>query len=525
LGATRDFVTRYPKRVLGSVESRQSTGFLKEAFAGLGYEISYTQFDARINGRGQVGRNVLAYKTGSDQEILAVAAHYDTSPTTVQGAMEDGSGIGVMLELARIFSQREMKHSLLFIATDGAEWGQLGARDVVEYYPHKDRLACVLSLDHVAIGALSSIILEATGQTTGFTPPAIRQVARMSTQLENLPVEGISGVAEHLERALQISWSDQGPFLHARIPAINLNSTSVDQSRERAVYHSPEDTIENLSVASVSRYGRIAERIVRSLDGLSSIPRGPMGGFQIQSTVFVTPMIMAFLHYVSFLPLLLILFFQVLDHRQQLSFGRIYRELFALICAAVPFWLLYYPIGFFRMLRKIPLYTGYPATVKDPVLENPAWGIVLAIISVGLAAGAGLYFLFRFLRKKLPTPDFYASKIVLTVCLLVVVLFALHHNPYWAFSFLILPAWFWGRVEFSDWKWGRALNCAVILAGGIVGYYVLLRFAAHLQLGWKFLWYVILALSTGLFTPAGYMLAVVSVAIGLRFLAIQAFEH
>jgi hypothetical protein len=158
MATLREFVTRYPKRVLGSVESRQSTGFLKEAFTGLGYEISYTQFDARINGRGQVGRNVLAYKAGQAQEIIAVAAHYDTSPTTVQGAMANGSGVSVMLELARIFAQRETKHSLLFIATDGSEWGQLGARDIVEYYPQKEKLACVLSLDHVAVGELRSFV-------------------------------------------------------------------------------------------------------------------------------------------------------------------------------------------------------------------------------------------------------------------------------------------------------------------------------------------------------------------------------
>jgi hypothetical protein len=521
LATTREFVTRFPKRVLGSVESRQSTGYLKQVFTDLGYEISYTQFDARINGHGQVGRNVLAYKAGSRKDIIAVVAHYDTAPTTLQGATANGSGVGAMIELARVFARSETKHSFLFIATDGAEWGQLGGRDIVEYYPQRASLACVLSLNHVAPGDLASIRLDATGQTTGFAPPALRQIGRMSAELEDVPVTGPSGVAEHLERALLISWADQGPFLHAGIPAINLGSRSTDPARERAVYHSPGDTIENLRVSSMSRYGRVAERIVRSLDGLNTIPRGPMGGFQIRTTLFVTPMIMAFLHHVSFLPLLVILLFHVLDHRRNISFGKMYREILAVLCTAIPFLLLFYPIGILRVLRKLPQYTGYPGTVKDPVLENPSWGIIVTILLVGAATGTGLYFLFRLLRKKLPRPDFYVSKIVLLACFLAVVFGGLHHNPYWAMSFLILPAWFCGAVEYSDWKGGRTLNCAIILAGGIVSYLVLLQFAEHMQLGGRFLWYVLLALSTGLFTPAGYMLAMTSVAIGIRFLAIQ----
>jgi hypothetical protein len=106
LGFAQEFVTRFPRRVLGSIESRQSTGYLKQQFESLGYEVGYTHFDAIIASRRQVGRNVLAIKEGRSHEILAAMAHYDTAPTTRQGAMDNGSSIGALLELARAFSTR-----------------------------------------------------------------------------------------------------------------------------------------------------------------------------------------------------------------------------------------------------------------------------------------------------------------------------------------------------------------------------------------------------------------------------------
>ena len=52
--------------------------------------------------------------------------------------MDDGSGVGVALELARIFASMPLRHSLLIIATDGEEWGMLGAADFAVNYPGSD---------------------------------------------------------------------------------------------------------------------------------------------------------------------------------------------------------------------------------------------------------------------------------------------------------------------------------------------------------------------------------------------------
>ena len=521
-GMIREYVLAYPRRVLGSVESRQSTGYLKQQLADLGYEISYTQFDSRIHGRTQVGRNVLAYKPGNSPQILAVVAHYDTAPTTDQGAMENGSGVGVMLELARVFSKSPAKRSLLFIATDGAEFGQLGARDIVENYPDRDRIVAVLSLDHVSVSALGAFSLDTTGQFAGYTPPWLREISRMAGEMENLPAQGAGGLEEHFQRAVPISWTDQGPFLNAGIPAINLSSISEkDESRARAIYHTAADVIQNLYAESVTRYGRVAERIVRALDDLPQIPGQSMGCFRLGNTSYVSPRTMTFLHWVTFLPFFVLLVACLADYHGAFSVGRIERELLAYVCTSLPLLLLYYPIGLFRKLRMVPEYTLYPATPRDPVLVHPSWGVIGGILSAGLAAAIGLYFIFRYVKRKLPPPDFHVSKAVLMVIFLAVIVLALRYNSYWAVTFFSLPAWIWGTVGPGGRTARRLVYWVLIVAAGIACYVFVARSADFLYLGWNFIWYVVLALSCGLFTPAAYILAAVTIAIGIRFLAIQ----
>ena len=262
----RDFVTRYPKRVLGSFEARGSTGYLQKELEGMGYKISYSHFEAILNNRRQVGRNVLAFKEGASPEIVTVVAHYDTAGTTIQGAMDNGAGVATLLELARIFAGSATRRSLLFVASDGEEWGMLGALDLARNYPTRDRIIALLSLDYLALGELAALELDTVGQRGGYSPPWLREISRAAANSSRLPVREPYGFQEHLERSVLISRTDQGPFLNAGIPAINLGSRSKDSAREAEIYHSSGDTIENLNPASFELYGKTAEKVIRTLD-------------------------------------------------------------------------------------------------------------------------------------------------------------------------------------------------------------------------------------------------------------------
>jgi hypothetical protein len=520
----QEFVTRFPRRVLGSLESRQATGYVHDYLQKLGYPISYLHFDARIARRKQVGRNVLAYKQGRSPEIIALIAHMDTASTTEQGAMDNGSGVGVLMELARLFSANPTHRSLLLIFSDGEEWGMLGARDIVSSYPERDRIAAVLSLDHVGIGSLGAFCLEETGQLKGYTPPWLRELARLAAEsrtgeAQGLPVRSSSGLSEYLNRAVLISWSDQGPFLSSGIPAINLGGESKDRSRERRIYHTAQDTIDKLQITSIWRYGRAAELIVRTLDELPSIPKQSQGYFRISESRYLSPGVVSVLQVLSFLPLLLAFLFHVQNHYRQLNLTGVGRELLAFLGTVLPFWVIYFLIVLFRALRKIPLYALYPATPKDPILESVPWGILAAILGTALFAAACSYSLAKFSFQDMPKPEFRTSKAVLLALLLIGTLLGLFYNPYWATFFFVLPAWTWAMAD--PGKTPVLCLRIMILWTGITYYAALLIYASRLDLGWNFIWYQVIALSNGLFSNAAYFLATTVIAIGIRFLVIQ----
>ena len=522
---TQEFVTRYPRRVLGSFESRHSTGYLQQQLKQMGYEISYIHFNAILAGRSESGRNVLAFKPGQTQEILAVLAHYDTAATTVQGAMDNGSGVGALLELARVFAGEAPRRSLLFVASDGAEWGMLGSLDLVANYPERQRVVCAISLDYVPMGDLAEMVLGTAGLRGGYTPPWLREISRAVIRSQNLPVAEPAGFQEHLQRALPYPRTDQGPFLWAGIPAVNLGGASTQQERDRQVFHSPQDRMENMKASTFEVYGKTAEGILRTIDELGSLPSESQAALRVKDDLYLPPSAVWVLHYLSFGPFLLTLYFHLMNHQKYLSPGRVWREGLEYLGVFLSLSLVYAAIVLFRTLRLLPRFSLFPGAVKDPVLANPRWGVLGCIISAGILAAVVFYFSRRLLLKRLPRPDFYISKSILMTLLLVIIFIALQYNSYWAVSFLVLPAWIWSMVGIGEGPGGRAANRISILAAGIVYYLVLTSNAGTLGLGWKIFWYEILAVSTGLYAPEGVFLVLAAFGVGIRFLCIQGYTR
>ncbi len=514
------FVTECPDRVFGTFQSRHAMGYLSDRLREMGYAVDYTQYSARIGRTKEVGRNVLGYREGANPEILALTAHYDTAATTVQGAMANGSGVGVLLEIARILADRPPSRSLLVVCTDGGEWGMLGAVDLATRYSERGRIAAVLSLDYVGIGELAALRLDTTGLRRGYTPPWYRMLSLGAAQQEGIPVRSPEGFGEHLARTLYIPWSDQGPFLGAGIPAVNLGSTSVDLKKERAIYHSPQDTAGNLTPMAMGQFGRTAERIVRTLDALPSIPRQP-DAFRVRKDRFLGAHTIRVLHGILFLPLLFCFFFHVRNHRHGLGPMRLGRELIAWLATVLPMAAWYLMIGLFRKLRMLPFYDLYPATAKDPVLQNPSWGVIGGILGVAVLIAALCTLLFVVAYRRHPGPSYSTSKTVLLGLALPIVVLALAYNSYWAATMLALPCWIWCLAGGgSGWN-ARLRHWAWILAGAIPCCMVAADFASRFGMGPNAVWYQILALNTGLFSAAGFFLGIAAAAIGVRFLVGQ----
>ena len=518
---TGEFVTQFPRRLFGSLEARQSTGYLTDRLEAMGYEVEYSHYDGRIGKSQQAGRNVLALKRGETDEILVIAAHFDTARPTVQGASKNGSAVGVLLELAELFSKEKTYRSLLFAFTDGGEWGATGARELSLNYAGKDRIVAALSLDHVAPGNLAGFQLGRIGQLQGSTYPWLVKSVEKAI---GLPAKSSDArYTKILEKAFMISSSDHGPFLRVGIPSLNLGSYSTDRKWEAEILHSSGDVINNLKIESIEQFGRAAEKTVRLIDGIKQISDGASTG---ELSERVRSMALYFL-------LLMPVLFSWCVHpplkgcRQYLDWSRIGRELMALSITCIPLFLIYFGIRLAYAARQFPLYDLYPAIAKDPAMLQPPFQPLFIIAAAVLFAAVMVWIIGRYFLKEWGTPDGVNSKTALMAALTVIVLLALIYNPFWAIVFLLLPTMAWAAVgttfhpDTTSLSGKRIVNFVLILIPMIPTFFALGWLARQLGMGWNFYWYQTLALATGLFSPYAFFLSAVTIAVGIRFLVIN----
>lgn len=128
----------------GSLKARE---LIRSRFEALGLTSQYrdyTQHFNFINRRdGQLyenAANIIGFVPGEETDkLIVVMAHYDhlgkVGDKIFNGADDNASGTAAVLALARHFSVKRPKHSMMFVALDAEEMGHQGAKALVEDFP------------------------------------------------------------------------------------------------------------------------------------------------------------------------------------------------------------------------------------------------------------------------------------------------------------------------------------------------------------------------------------------------------
>src|SRR5262249_5108656 len=113
-----------------------------------GYHVSTQLFGADLPGRPNVSlENVIGFRPGTGSGEIAIIAHRDG---TGDGADDNASGTGVMLEIARELSNLPRQRSLVFVSTDAGTTGGQGAAHFAETWAKQHRIDAAIVLDAVA---------------------------------------------------------------------------------------------------------------------------------------------------------------------------------------------------------------------------------------------------------------------------------------------------------------------------------------------------------------------------------------
>jgi carboxypeptidase Q len=178
----------------------------------------------------QTERNVVTDLEGTDPtQMVLLTAHFD-SWDAAQGANDNGAGVAVVLEAARILKSMGLRprHTLRFVFFSGEEQGDLGSKAYVEQHKSElDNVWAAINTDH---GAQSPFGLQLYG----------RDDLRPATEKVLKPLAPIAANQIVMDAAFD---SDEEPFMVVGVPAY---SVAVEDGDYNFRHHTIIDTFERI---------------------------------------------------------------------------------------------------------------------------------------------------------------------------------------------------------------------------------------------------------------------------------------
>ena len=190
--------------------------------------------------------NVIGRLKGELPERIVLCAHYDSKVDT-PGAYDNAAGVGVLLTLAEVLSQRKHRHTLEWIAFTGEEGAGLGdmeyARRIGDGF---DQVIIAMNFDGV-------------GPFTGTTTVASFSASQALEALIDEKIGNHPGVI----RVEPWPASDHYIFYSHGTPSIAFTSSGI-----RDIYHTPSDTFEWISGEKLMEASQLALDLIEVLDNM-----------------------------------------------------------------------------------------------------------------------------------------------------------------------------------------------------------------------------------------------------------------
>jgi Peptidase family M28 len=208
-------------RFFPSTGNAMTTEYLARRFAEYGAKVWYEDFVSR-DGKGTLGINVVAELPGRDDSaVYLFTAHYDSiaedtggDQSTAPGALDNGTGISTLLEIARVLSGYDLKHPVRFAAFNGEEVGLQGS----------DAFASKAAADKTPYDAASNV--DSVGAAYGQRRLVIN-ADDASTLIQTLIAETHNAYGFDLNLDLRQSSTivaDDTPLSLAGIPTVGMGS-------------------------------------------------------------------------------------------------------------------------------------------------------------------------------------------------------------------------------------------------------------------------------------------------------------
>ncbi len=211
-----------------------------------------------------ISRNVIARLPGDSDETIVVAAHHDSMLTP--GAVDDASGVAVMIEIARELSTEKLQRTVMFASFGGEELGLLGSADFVSRHKEDDKLVAAIILDCIAAGEDNGlrIGLSASAQyeTTDWLDGYLQEVAEnLGFHARAESMEAVRGYSDHVsftQAGIDASWiywvNPTSYDILGPVHTLSDNLSGVDNTRLQQTISLGADAVRKLAAEDIEAW-------------------------------------------------------------------------------------------------------------------------------------------------------------------------------------------------------------------------------------------------------------------------------
>jgi len=252
---------------------KKAAFYISEKFKNMGYRINFQSYFCS----GKEVKNIIAVKEGKTQEVIIVGAHYDSCFNP--GADDNASSVAVMIELAKRFYSKELKHKFKFIAFVNEEppffkTEEMGSRvyvkqakrnkekikaviilEMVGYYtdtPHSQSFPPFLNFFYPHQGNFICIV-------GNYKSKNLAKKIYQSFKKTSFPAQIFIGPSI----VVGVDFSDHWSFWKEGFPAVMLTDTAFYRN---PYYHTEEDTYEKLNYKKLEEFLLALEKVLVDLD-------------------------------------------------------------------------------------------------------------------------------------------------------------------------------------------------------------------------------------------------------------------
>jgi Zn-dependent M28 family amino/carboxypeptidase len=246
----------------GSSAIAKSQAYTTDVLKKLGLQVEHQDFLASTPNGPVSMKNIVGKSSQSGKPIVILASHYDTRLMTnaaFVGANDGGSSTGLLLELARVLSQRRNAFTVWFVFFDGEEaqreWSETDSLYGSRYFVEK------LKTDGQTQAVKAMVLMDMVGDRdlklendASSTPRLMELVRKSAVEL---------GYSKYLAASQKGMVDDHVPFIRAGIAAVDL--IDYDYGFNNSLWHTPNDTLDKISPRSLKIVGDIVVRTVENL--------------------------------------------------------------------------------------------------------------------------------------------------------------------------------------------------------------------------------------------------------------------